>query len=269
MALAISCHEPAFVPAQQRQIGHHVVDAAFPRQGIGAFAPQFRTALAVAVLHYDDQLAAAREQVHRAADAATLRVRCAPVGNAAGLINLIGSEDHGVDSAAARHLERGNAVEERLAGLERDEREIDKLRRNPAGLYDLVNLHDCDTGEQFYLLTGSPRRRQLSSGGVSRQAIYKLMRKGRLRSIVIGGHTFVSRADVLSFRSWPPQISSRQMTDIQQIKHLLTLCSPAQRQEVYRHLRKEFPIHPLEVDLNTDAEIILEAIHRSGGLHFE
>ena len=36
--------------------------------------------------------------------------------------------------------------------------------------------------------------------GVSRQAISKLVRKGRLRAIVIGGHTLVSRADVLSFR---------------------------------------------------------------------
>ena len=35
--------------------------------------------------------------------------------------------------------------------------------------------------------------------GVSRQAIAKLVRKGRLKSIVIGGHTLVSRAEVLSF----------------------------------------------------------------------
>lgn len=56
------------------------------------------------------------------------------------------------------------------------------------------------------------------------------------------------------------------MTDIEHIKHLLSLCSPAERQEVFRYLRKEFPIHSLEVELNTDAEIILEAIHRSGGL---
>jgi excisionase family DNA binding protein len=36
--------------------------------------------------------------------------------------------------------------------------------------------------------------------GVSRQAISKLVRKGRLRSVIVGGHTLVSRADVLSFR---------------------------------------------------------------------
>jgi excisionase family DNA binding protein len=36
--------------------------------------------------------------------------------------------------------------------------------------------------------------------GVSRQAISKLVCKGRLTSIIIGGHTLVSRSDVLSFR---------------------------------------------------------------------
>lgn len=35
--------------------------------------------------------------------------------------------------------------------------------------------------------------------GISRQAISKLVRKGRLKSIVIGGHTLVHRAEVLSF----------------------------------------------------------------------
>lgn len=56
------------------------------------------------------------------------------------------------------------------------------------------------------------------------------------------------------------------MSDLQQIKHLLTLCTPAQREEVSRHLRQEFSIHPLEAALHTKAEIILEAIQRAGGL---
>jgi excisionase family DNA binding protein len=36
--------------------------------------------------------------------------------------------------------------------------------------------------------------------GVSRQAIAKLVKKGRLKSIVVGGHILVSRSDVLSFQ---------------------------------------------------------------------
>ncbi|MGQ4807878.1 hypothetical protein NKDENANG_01243 [Candidatus Entotheonellaceae bacterium PAL068K] len=58
----------------------------------------------------------------------------------------------------------------------------------------------------------------------------------------------------------------KEMTNIEQIKRLLTLCSPAQQQEIFQYLRQEFPIHPLEAGLNTEAEVILEAIRRSGGL---
>jgi excisionase family DNA binding protein len=46
--------------------------------------------------------------------------------------------------------------------------------------------------------------------GVSRQAISKLIRKGRLKSMVIGGHTLVSRADVLSFQ---PRAAGRPKLD--------------------------------------------------------
>ena len=56
------------------------------------------------------------------------------------------------------------------------------------------------------------------------------------------------------------------MSPTEQIKRLLSQCSPEQRHEIFRHLRKEFSIHPLEAQLNTEAEVILEAIHRAGGL---
>jgi excisionase family DNA binding protein len=46
--------------------------------------------------------------------------------------------------------------------------------------------------------------------GVTRQAIAKLVRKGRLKSIVVGGHTLVSREDVLAFR---PRASGRPRSD--------------------------------------------------------
>jgi excisionase family DNA binding protein len=46
--------------------------------------------------------------------------------------------------------------------------------------------------------------------GVSRQAISKLVQKGRLRSTVIGGHTLVNRADLLAFR---PNAAGRPKAD--------------------------------------------------------
>ncbi len=51
-----------------------------------------------------------------------------------------------------------------------------------------------------------------------------------------------------------------------EILRLLEQCSPAERYEIFRQLRQEFPIHPLEADLNTQAEVILEAMARSSDL---
>lgn len=53
------------------------------------------------------------------------------------------------------------------------------------------------------------------------------------------------------------------MTDpIHQIEQLLATCTPEQRHAIFQILRREFPIHPIEAKLNTEAEIILEAFAR-------
>lgn len=57
------------------------------------------------------------------------------------------------------------------------------------------------------------------------------------------------------------------MTDsVEEIKRLLQSCSLDERYQVFRYLRQEFPIHPLEAKLNAQAEIILEAISRASDL---
>ncbi len=53
---------------------------------------------------------------------------------------------------------------------------------------------------------------------------------------------------------------------LEQIKQLLASSSKEQRQDIFRELRKEFPIHAIEQKLNAEAEIILEAISRAGDL---
>ena len=53
---------------------------------------------------------------------------------------------------------------------------------------------------------------------------------------------------------------------LEQIKQLLAACSKEQRQEIFRALRQEFPIHAIEQKLNAEAEIILEAISRATDL---
>jgi len=56
------------------------------------------------------------------------------------------------------------------------------------------------------------------------------------------------------------------MTKKEDVLVLLEQCSVEERREIFNHLRKEFPIHPLETDLNTQAEVILEAMARSSDL---
>ncbi len=53
---------------------------------------------------------------------------------------------------------------------------------------------------------------------------------------------------------------------LEQIKQLLLSTTKENRQEIFRELRKEFPIHAIEQRLNAEAEIILEAISRAGDL---
>ena len=56
------------------------------------------------------------------------------------------------------------------------------------------------------------------------------------------------------------------MSSLEQIKHMLQQCNEEQRREIFEYLRAEFPIHPIEAKLNTQAEIILEAIDRASDL---
>lgn len=56
------------------------------------------------------------------------------------------------------------------------------------------------------------------------------------------------------------------MSPFEQILELLPRCSPTQRDELLRLLRADGPLHPLEAEWHTRAEVILEAIRLSGDL---
>lgn len=53
---------------------------------------------------------------------------------------------------------------------------------------------------------------------------------------------------------------------INQIRHILARCTAQQRDEIIKLLRSEYRIHRIEKEWNTSAEIVLEAIARSGPL---
>jgi len=77
----------------------------------------------------------------------------------------------------------------------------------------------------------------------------------------------VSRTQVGAFRPNPAgrggDIDGRKA---ERLLAMLGECGPGVRREVFRSLRQEFPIHPLESALGIEAEVILEAIARSGKL---
>jgi len=54
--------------------------------------------------------------------------------------------------------------------------------------------------------------------------------------------------------------------EIQPIFEALSRCTKEQRKRIFDHLRLEFPIHEIEKKLNTQAEVICEAIHRASDL---
>ena len=56
------------------------------------------------------------------------------------------------------------------------------------------------------------------------------------------------------------------MANLREIEHLLNSCSKEERHQIFRKLRQEFTIHPIETELNARAEIILDAIHRGSDL---
>jgi hypothetical protein len=53
---------------------------------------------------------------------------------------------------------------------------------------------------------------------------------------------------------------------IRQIREILAACTPRQRDEIIKLLRSEYRTHRIETEWNTSAEIVLEAIARSGPL---
>lgn len=101
--------------------------------------------------------------------------------------------------------------------------------------------------------------------GVSRQAISKLVRKGRLKTLEIGGHVLVSRAEVEQFVPLGAGRPSGKAEEdlLGAIRQLLARCSIDQRRTLFQELRSEFPIHPLEREFHAPAELILEAIARA------
>jgi len=99
--------------------------------------------------------------------------------------------------------------------------------------------------------------------GVSRQAISKLVQKGKLRTLTIGGHVLVHRDDVVNKGS---RTQLRESGLVETIKQMLMDAPDQDRADIFDWLRETQQIHPLEVEFGAKAEVILEAIARSSDL---
>ena len=97
--------------------------------------------------------------------------------------------------------------------------------------------------------------------GVSRQAISKLVEKGRFRTRTVGGRTFVRRVDLDPGAAAPPPSAEAEAV-LRDVRGL----SDAAREEVFRWLLARHNVHPVEAEFGADAEVILEAIGRSSDI---
>ncbi len=56
------------------------------------------------------------------------------------------------------------------------------------------------------------------------------------------------------------------MTEVEEVKQLLDRCTDEQCRDILQYIRRRVPIHPIEEKLNTQAEVVLEAISRASDL---
>ena len=82
------------------------------------------------------------------------------------------------------------------------------------------------------------------------------------------GNSHPTKNACYRLRFWTSDAEEVQDLDelLAQLQSLLDRATKEQRLAVFRSLRKEFSIHPLEADWNTSAEAILEAINRSADI---
>ncbi len=93
-----------------------------------------------------------------------------------------------------------------------------------------------------------------------------MIRVGRLRTFEIGGHVLVDQIEVLNVRRQPQAKIQDRPDDAARFLAAFEKLRPEVRDEVYRRLREQYPIHPFESKIGASAEVILEALARSGPL---
>ena len=102
--------------------------------------------------------------------------------------------------------------------------------------------------------------------GVSRQAVSKMIRAGRLRTYEIGGHILVDRREFGGIGRKSAKATQNRPDEAERFLAAFDQLRPEVRKQVYRRLIDRHPIHPFETRVGASAEVILEALERSGPL---
>ena len=98
--------------------------------------------------------------------------------------------------------------------------------------------------------------------GVSRQAIARLIRKGRFTPLAIGGHLILRRAEVEKYRAeLPGRPTNERKTEI--VKAMIESLSSQELRTLAVYLRSKVPKHALEHKWGITSELILDAIARA------
>jgi hypothetical protein len=93
-----------------------------------------------------------------------------------------------------------------------------------------------------------------------------MIRVGRLRTFEIGGHVLVNRHDVANLRQNPGPLNLDRPDEAGRFLFAFEKLRPEVRMEVLSRLRAKYPIHSFESRMGASAEVILEALDRSGPL---
>jgi excisionase family DNA binding protein len=103
---------------------------------------------------------------------------------------------------------------------------------------------------------------------VSKQAIAKLIKRGRLRTLQVGGHVLVHRDDVDNFVAQKAGRPKQEKTveKVERVRQLIQDLTPEEQRELLIYIRSRVQRHPLEQSLNIDAEAVLDAIDRADEL---
>jgi hypothetical protein len=136
-------------------------------------------------------------------------------------------------------------------------------------------------GEQYAIGSNSQNRLHLSTSfvpddwisqadaarmrRVSRQAIAKLIKASRLRSVVVAGHTLVSREDVLRYA--PKKGGRPKMPDdVDALIKRIARLGRTEKQRIFDEIKDEVVVHALEERFGISVQVICEAIIRAGDL---